>query len=271
NFLVKNSDSEYFVLLNNDTEVGKHWLDEMLKTMSRHKNCVACQPKIKNYYKRSEFEYAGAAGGFVDVYGFPFCRGRIFNIIEKDLGQYNNEAKIFWGCGVCLMVKRDFFVGSGMFDEDLHMYAEELDFCWRANIYGKEIWFTPNSEIYHIGSFSVDSKKINFIKDYWITRNHIIVPIKNYSFFRLLKILPIKILLEIISAMRFPNIKAVPFVKSMFSIPLLYIRKIHKKRREIQNNRRIEEKELEEIMNKRSIALEHFLEGKNKFNQIKIG
>ncbi len=273
NFLVKNSSkkSEYIVLLNNDVEVGKNWLEEMIKTMKKHKNCVGCQPKIKSYYKRDEFEYAGAAGGFIDVYGFPFCRGRIFNSVEKDIGQYDDEKRIFWGCGVCLLVKRDFFIKNGMFDEDFYMYAEETDFWWRTNLNGKEIWFTPKSEIYHIGSFSVNSSKINLKKEYWTTRNHILILLKNYSILSIIKILPQKIFLETISALRFPKIKGIPFARSIFSIPILYITKIHKKRRFIQKNRRVNDKDIVKMMDHRSIALEYFLEGKDKFDQIKIG
>ncbi|MBS3091788.1 glycosyltransferase family 2 protein [Candidatus Pacearchaeota archaeon] len=271
NILAKEAKSRYLIFLNNDTIVGKNWLDEMIKTVEKHKNCVACQPKIKSFFHKEDFEYAGAAGGFIDRYGYPFCRGRIFNIIEKDKGQYNDEMRIFWGCGVCLLVNRNFFLKSGGFDEDFFMYAEELDFCWRTNLYSKEIWFAPKSEIYHIGSYTTKQSNLsikNAKKDYFITRNHLLALIKNYSFIELTKILPLRIFFEIVAAIRFAPIRTLSFAKIFISMPWIYISKFHKKRSFIQKNRKASDNKLKSLISKKSIVVEHFLKGKDKFNEI---
>ncbi len=271
NILAKSSSAEYIVFLNNDVIVENRWLNEMLKTIKKHSKCAACQPKIKSYYERNKFEYAGAAGGFIDIYGYPFCRGRIFGSIEEDFGQYNNERRIFWGCGVCLFVKREYFIKSGMFDENFFMYGEETDFCWRANLYGKEIWYSPKSVIYHIGSYSVKKSKSNLKKEYLHSRNHIIILLKNYSAWNLLKILPIKLCLEMISAIRFFPKKTFGTLMSFITLPFELTANIIKERRKIQRNRKLKDEMLAELIYHKSIALSHFLNGKNKFNEIKLG
>lgn len=268
NILARKAKSDYIVFLNNDVEVGKNWLSEMLKTIKNHKNCIACQPKIKSYSNRKYFEYAGAAGGFIDVYGYPFCRGRIFDSIEEDKGQYNDEIRVFWACGVCMMVKRKEFLGLGGFDESFYMYGEETDFCWRANILGKEIWYCPKTEIYHIGSFSIGKQKINLRKDYLHSRNHLILLLKNYSFEELLKVMPIRIALEVISAIRFFPNKTLASIATFFVLPFEFIFSISGKRREIQSKRVINDSQLDSLMYQRSIALDYFLKNKHKFSNL---
>ncbi|HLD97908.1 MAG TPA: glycosyltransferase family 2 protein [Candidatus Nanoarchaeia archaeon] len=272
NFLAKKAKSDYAVFLNNDTEVSKGWLSEMLKIINKKSNYIACQPKIKSYSDREMFEYAGAAGGFIDKYGYPFCRGRIFDSLEKDKGQYNDEIRVFWGCGVCLVVKRREFLDIGGFDKNFFMYGEETDFCWRANIYGKEIIFCPKSVIYHIGSYSVNKEKINLKKDYLHSRNHILLLIKNYSFTNLVRILPVRLLLEIISAVRFFPNKTIAAILTFFILPFDYIFTYSKKRKEVQSKRKVSDKELEDLklIYKRSIALDYFLDGKNKFSNLRF-
>lgn len=264
NFLARKSKSKYVVFLNNDTIVEKNWLSEMLKTLKKNKNCIAVQPKVKSYYNKEYFEYAGAAGGFIDKYGFPFCRGRIFNTVEKDTEQYNDSIRIFWACGVCMLLDRNFFIFSRGFDESLFMYGEELDFCWRANLLGKEIWYSPKSVIYHIGSFSVNNE-INFKKEYLITKNHIIIFLKNHNFLSLLKLMPIRLALELIAAIRFPAKKALAFVKSVFTVPYIYLIKTRKEKKLIQSRKKANYKHLNQLIYNNSIAFEYFIKGKKTF------
>ncbi|MEK6889671.1 MAG: glycosyltransferase family 2 protein [Nanoarchaeota archaeon] len=268
NLLAKKATSNYIVFLNNDVLVEKSWLSEMLATMKKNKNCIAVQPKIRSYFQRDYFEYAGAGGGFIDKYGYPFCRGRIFNSIEKDNGQYNDSIKIFWACGVCILTDRSFFLKSGGFDESLFMYAEELDFCWRTHLLGKNIWYSPKSIIYHIGSFSVNKEKINFKKEYLITRNHLLVFLKNYSLQTLVRLLPMRLILELIAAVRFPKTKALPFVFCLFSIPYLLISKFSKERNRIQKKRKVSDKDYSQLLYNGSIALDYFLNGKKTFKDL---
>ncbi len=268
NFLAKKAKSENIVFLNNDTEVGKNWLSSLLSTMQHRKNCIAVQPKVKHFFNRKKFEYAGAAGGFIDKYGYPFCRGRMFGFIEEDKGQYNDEIRIFWGCGVCLLVNRKFFLKTEGFDESLHTYAEELDFCWRCNILGKEIWYSPKSVIYHMGSFSVKKEFISLRKEHLITRNHLLVLLKNYSLSTLLKVLPFRIVLEVIAAIRFFPHKTLAFLMSMLSVPYLYFTEINRKRNRIQKQRRLSDVSLMPLIASSSVALLHFLKGRNTFKEV---
>ncbi|MBM3231753.1 glycosyltransferase family 2 protein [Candidatus Pacearchaeota archaeon] len=262
NYLVKRSKSKYIIFLNNDTVVSKNWKSEMLKTLKRNKKCIAVQSKIKSYYQRDKFENAGAAGGFIDKYGYPFCRGRLFNSVEKDKGQYNDEIRIFWGCGVSLLVDRKEFIKLGMFDEKFFMYAEELDFCWRANNSGKEIWFCPKSTVYHIGSFSIKEEKINLKKEYLISRNHYIALMKNSHFPQRLLLIFQKTMLEIISLGRFPVKRGLPF---LISVPYLahYLISEHKN----MQHHKIRE-DVKKMIYPRSIALDHFLRGKKTFKSL---
>ena len=268
NLLAKKASSKYIVFLNNDVVVEKDWLSEMLKTIKSNKNCIAVQPKIRSYYQRNCFEYAGAAGGFIDKYGYPFCRGRLFNTIEEDKGQYNDSIRIFCACGVCILANRDFFLKSKGFDESLFMYAEEIDFCWRANIFGKEIWYSPKSIIYHIGSFSVNNEKINLKKEYLITRNHILVFLKNYSLLTIIKLLPMRILLEVIAALRFPTKKAIPLIRSVFSIPFIIFGDFKEKRRFVQSKREISDNQYDNLIYDGTVALDYFLNGKKTFKDL---
>lgn len=268
NFLVRKASTKYVVLLNNDVVVEKNWISEMVKIIKRNKNCVACQSKILSYNERKLFEYAGAGGGFIDIYGFPFCRGRIFSELEEDNGQYNDEIRVFWACGVCMLVDRNFFIDIGGFDEELFMYAEELDFCWRANLLGKKIYYSPKSVIYHVGNFSIGKQKVNHRKEYLTTRNHLIVLLKNYSLLSLVKILPIRVLLEFVAAIRFPEKKAMPFLRCLFSVPYIFIIDTRKKRRATQISRKVSDRSISEIMLNKSIAFQHYINGINKFSEL---
>lgn len=262
NMLVKESKSKYIIFLNNDTVVSKGWAGELLKTLKRHKGAIAVQSKIRSFYDRGSFENAGAAGGFVDKYGYPFCRGRIFGTVEKDSGQYDDEIRIFWGCGVSLLLDRKEFIKLGMFDEKFFMYAEELDFSWRANNSGKEIWYSPKSVIYHMGSYSVNKEQINFKKEYLISRNHYLALIKNNKFISLLWLLMGKTALEIISLLRFPLKRGLPF---LISIPAIaaYLVSSHRRRAHMTIKR-----DVSKMVYPGSIALDHFLRNKKTFKSL---
>lgn len=268
NRLAKLARSKYILFLNNDVEVTKNWLANLLKTIKRHKKCIACQPKVKDYYKRNKFEYAGAAGGFIDKYGYPFCRGRIFNSIEEDNGQYDEETQIFWACGVCFLTKRKEFLALGGFDESFFMYAEEIDFCWRVQLAGYEVWYCPDSTIYHIGSFSVKSEKMDAKKDYLITRNHLLILVKNYSLFNLLMIAPLRLSLGAIAAFRSFPVGVSSFLKSIFKIFLLCLLDLKYKRREIRSFRKINDKDLRYIYPD-SIVFKHFIRNVYNWSDLK--
>lgn len=153
--------SKYYVLLNSDVEVTEGWLVPMFNLLERDNQIAACQPKIKDWNKQTEnvYEYAGAAGGYIDALGFPFCRGRIFDTLEKDEAQYDEEVEIFWASGACLFIKAEVYQGIGGLDEFFFAHMEEIDLCWRIKNQGFKIMFTPLSTVYHVGGGTLDKTK----------------------------------------------------------------------------------------------------------------
>ena len=151
NVALKQIKATYYVLLNNDLLVTANWLTEMLALMEHDPSIGFCQPKILSLQRPDEFDYAGAAGGFIDMYGYPFCRGRIFNHIEKDSGQYDDTRAIFWTSGACVLVRAKAFHTLGGFDELFFAHFEEIDLCWRAHIAGWKVYYCGTSTVYHLG------------------------------------------------------------------------------------------------------------------------
>lgn len=178
NDALKQVEAEYYVLLNSDVEVTAGWLDAVIKLMDSDKNIAACQPKIKAYNNKSSFEYAGAAGGFIDKYGYPFCRGRILEKIEEDKGQYDDVREIFWATGACMFVRAECYHRIEGLDEDFFAHMEEIDLCWRLKNFGYKIMYCPHSTIYHVGggTLSKTSPKKTFLN----FRNNLMLICKNH-------------------------------------------------------------------------------------------
>ena len=170
-------DSDYYVLLNSDVEVTPNWIEQVMNFMLKDELMVACQPKILSYAERNKFEYAGAAGGFIDKYGYPFCRGRIFETCETDTGQYNESGEIFWASGACFFIKADIFHKAGGFDTDFFAHMEEIDLCWRLKNIGYKIGYCAESTIYHVGGGTLN--KSNPKKTFLNFRNNRILLHKN--------------------------------------------------------------------------------------------
>ena len=170
-------DADYYVLLNSDVEVTDNWLSPMLNFMNENENVAACQPKIRSYYNRTSFEHAGASGGFIDQYGFPFCRGRVFGVVEEDKGQYDDNIDVFWATGACLMVRSKVFWKVGALDSEFFAHMEEIDLCWRLKSRGYRVVCVPGSIVYHIGggTLHVDSPH----KIYLNFRNNLLLLYKN--------------------------------------------------------------------------------------------
>ena len=145
NLALKQIDSEYFVLLNSDIQVTKDWISPIISLMDSDQTISACQPKILDYNNKNKFEYAGASGGFIDKFGYPFCRGRIFDDLEKDKEQYNDATEVFWATGACLFVRASHFFEAGELDEDFFAHQEEIDLCWRLKNKGYKIMVEPKS------------------------------------------------------------------------------------------------------------------------------
>lgn len=177
NDALQHVEADIYCLLNNDVEVTKNWLSPILDTFKNHPNTAIVQPKLLDYKNPEYFEYAGAAGGFIDKYGFPYCRGRIFNTIEKDLGQYNDTSEIFWASGACFFIRSHVFKALEGFDEAFFAHMEEIDVCWRAKNLGYTIKYVGNSSIYHVGGATLSNT--NPKKTYLNFRNSLYTLTKN--------------------------------------------------------------------------------------------
>jgi len=184
---LKKIDADIFVLLNSDVEVTPNWLDPIVKRFQSDKNIAAIQPKIKAFKDKDSFEYAGAAGGFIDRWGYTFCRGRLFDHLEKDLGQYDESTEIFWASGACLCVRREAFEEVGGLDGDFFAHMEEIDLCWRIKNRGYSIWYEADAEVYHVGGATLDQAR--WQKTYLNFRNNLFLMTKNdYSKFFFIKL-----------------------------------------------------------------------------------
>ena len=170
-------EAEYAVLLNSDVEVGKNWLALMSDYMDAHPKVAACQPKILSWREKTRFEYAGAAGGFIDKYGYPFCRGRIFDWVEEDRGQYDGIMPVFWATGAALMIRLAVYREVGGLDGRFFAHMEEIDLCWRLHSRGYQIVCLPSSEVYHVGGATL--KKENPHKTFLNFRNNLLMLYKN--------------------------------------------------------------------------------------------
>jgi len=170
-------DAQYYVLLNSDVEVPKGWLEPLIERMDKREEITACQPKIISYSDKDCFEYAGASGGFIDKNGFPFCRGRIFDHIEKDIGQHDDEREVFWASGACLAIRAEAFHQIDGFDETLFAHMEEIDLCWRLKNQGHSVFCFPDSEVFHLGGGTLASTSAQ--KTYLNFRNNLAIIIRN--------------------------------------------------------------------------------------------
>ncbi len=177
NEALKQVEAEFYVLLNSDVEVIPGWVPALRGYLERHPTMAACQPKVLSHGQRDRFEHAGAAGGFIDRNGYPFCRGRIFEITEKDHGQYNDELEVFWATGACLMIRAKAFHAAEGFDASLFAHMEEIDLCWRLRRQGWHIGYTAATTVYHVGGGALGYGSPR--KTYLNFRNSLIVLTKN--------------------------------------------------------------------------------------------
>jgi len=193
--------AEYYVLLNSDVEVSDNWLLPIIRLMDKDKDIAACQPKLLDFNNRKKFEYAGASGGFLDNLGYPFCRGRIFNFLEEDAGQYNDTAEVFWATGACLFLRSDIFWEVGGFDSDFFAHQEEIDLCWRLRNKGYKIMVEPKSEVYHVGGGTLNAS--SSFKTYLNFRNNLCMLFKNLPLPSLFFVVIFRLLLDAVASITF--------------------------------------------------------------------
>jgi len=201
NQALRQIEATYYVLLNSDIEVTEGWLTPVIDMMERDPMIGACQPKILSYHERNKFEYAGAAGGFIDKYGYPFCRGRLFTTIEEDHGQYDDEDDIFWASGACMFVRADLYHSLGGLDDDFFAHMEEIDFCWRLHNEGYKVKYCPRSTVYHIGGGTLP--KVSWRKTYLNFRNNFFLLYKNLPSHRLFVTFAVRLILDALAAFKF--------------------------------------------------------------------
>lgn len=238
NRALRQLESEYYVLLNSDIEVTSGWLETMLDYMDEHSDVVACQPKIKSYHNRQYFEYAGAAGGFIDRYGYPYCRGRIFGKVEKDKGQYDEICDVFWVSGACMMVRSADYWSDGALDEEFFAHMEEIDLCWRFKSRGKRLVCIPQSVVYHIGGGTLSATHPR--KTYLNFRNNLLLLYKNLPHKHLQGIFRTRFWLDNMAATQyalkgdFKSVKAITDARTHFR--LMKDRFVEKRKQNILNS-----------------------------------
>ncbi len=201
NDALKQINSKYYILLNSDIEVTHEWIKPLYQLMEKQSNTAACQPKLLSYNDKTMFEYAGAAGGYLDSLGYPFCRGRIFSNLEKDEGQYNDNTEIFWATGACLMIRSELYHSVGGFDEDFFAHMEEIDLCWRLKNLGYNIYYCGESAVYHVGGGTLPRN--NSLKTFLNFRNNHIILIKNLPKNKLFKVFFIRLFLDDLASLKF--------------------------------------------------------------------
>lgn len=198
---LKEVKEDIYILLNSDVEVTENWIDPHLVVFKENPEIVATQPKIKDYKRKEYFEYAGAAGGFIDKYGYPYCRGRIFNTVEKDTNQYDLAIPIFWASGACFIVRRNAYWKAGGLDADFFAHQEEIDLCWRLQLKGGKIYSIPESVVYHVGGATLHKSSPK--KTFYNFRNSLYMLYKNLPKKEVLPIIFIRLCLDGVAGIQF--------------------------------------------------------------------
>lgn len=205
---LKSIDADIYCLLNSDVEVTKDWILPVVELLKNNSQIAAVQPKILSYHNRDTFEFAGAAGGMIDNLGYPYCRGRIFDEIEKDQGQYNDETEIFWASGCALFIRSADFWQQNGFDERFFAHQEEIDLCWRLKNEGRKIFYTGKSTVYHVGGGTLSKQSPQ--KTYLNFRNNLSMMLKNLPFPNLLWLIFMRLCIDGIAGIRFGLLQGFP-------------------------------------------------------------
>ncbi|RFZ84604.1 glycosyltransferase family 2 protein [Mucilaginibacter terrenus] len=201
NRVLSGVDADYYVLLNSDVEVEPGWIEPVIKLMESDAAIAAAGPKLRSYHQKSYFEYAGAAGGYIDKYGYPFCRGRIFTELEEDNGQYDKQDEIFWASGAALFIKKVYWDEGGGFDESFFAHMEEIDLCWRLKNMGYKIVYCPQSVVYHVGGGTLNAESP--FKTYLNFRNNLLLLKNNLPGRKAFRIIFIRFWLDLLALVKF--------------------------------------------------------------------
>jgi GT2 family glycosyltransferase len=267
NLALEQIDARYFVLLNSDIEVTENWLHPLVSFMDNNSDVASCQPKILSYYRKDHFEHAGAAGCFIDKYGFPFCRGRIITEVEKDTGQYDSQIDVFWSSGACMIVRSDAWKKCGGFDADFFAHMEEIDLCWRFHKAGYRVCFLPDSVIYHIGGGTLPYSST--LKTYLNFRNSLFLLYKNLPDEKLKKILLIRRILDGQAAIFFLFKSSFRSVKAVWKAHMDYYKAIDELKEKRKSVKKLEVTQNNVSLLNKSIAFEFYIKGHKTYNSLK--
>ena len=256
--------ADYFVLLNSDVEVTPNWIEPVIEMMESNDEIAICQPKLLSYYQRDTFEYAGGAGGYIDKYGYPFCRGRLFTTLEKDNGQYSDTCEIFWASGAAMFVKSKVWNDLGGLDGDFFAHMEEIDFCWRAKNAGHKVYYCPQSVVYHIGGGTLPPSSP--FKTFLNFRNNFSLLFKNLQKRQLAYVFPIRVLMDWIAALKFLAEKKPKEFTAVMKAHWDFYRQIPTLK---QKRKDITQRKVSNIYYG-NIVLEYYLRGKKTFSKIDI-
>lgn len=263
NRAIQQIETPYVLLLNDDVEVTPHWLKPLLTFMNHHPEVAACQPKILSETNREVFEYAGACGGFIDHLGYPYCRGRIFNHVEKDRGQYDQVCPIFWATGAALLVRTDVFRKEGGLDKRFFAHMEEIDFCWRLRSRNYGIYCIPQSTVYHVGGGTLP--KSHPRKTFLNFRNNLLMLYKNLPEERLNSTLRIRYFLDLVAALKMLLSGQVKESMAIVKALRTFFKIRHDFDREREENLRKQQlKDIPEMRNE-SLLVAFYLKKKKKF------
>ena len=228
NIALKQIEAQYYCLLNSDIEVTPHWLDGIIEYMDTHAEIGICQPKLLSYCERQKFEYAGAGGGFIDKFGYPFCRGRIFSHTENDLHQYDDIREIFWASGACMFVRSELYHQLGGLDPLFFAHMEEIDFCWRVQLKGEKIMYYPSSMVYHVGGGTLPKQSSR--KTFLNFRNNMLLLYKNLPQKQFYYVSACRLILDMVAAGLFLSQRHWGDFKAVFAARRAYRKmKVHYK------------------------------------------
>ncbi|WP_026898335.1 glycosyltransferase family 2 protein [Daejeonella oryzae] len=264
NEVLKSVEADYFVLLNSDVEVTSAWLEPVISLMESNPNIAVAQPKLLAFNNKDKFEYAGAAGGYLDKFGYAFCKGRIFDSLEKDHGQYDQPAEIFWASGAAFFIKKSCWIESGGLDEDFFAHMEEIDLCWRLKNSGYIIMYCPDSVVYHVGGGTLNVESP--FKTYLNFRNNLVMLQKNLPFKKALLVIFIRFWLDLLSIFKYLSQGNVPNAMAVSKAHFHFLGKlsINRKKR-IKDFSRLNSAGIY----KRSIVWQYFGLGKKYFSELK--
>ncbi len=266
NRAIEQLDAKYFLLLNSDIEVTEGWLHPLVSFMDNNPDVAACQPKILSYHQKDHFEHAGAAGCFIDKYGYPFCRGRIISEVEKDNGQYDSPINVFWSSGACMIVRSEAWKKCGGFDPDFFAHMEEIDLCWRFHKAGFRVCFLPDSVIYHVGGGTLPYSSP--LKTYLNFRNSLFLLYKNLPDRKFKSVMFKRKLLDGLAAIFFLMKGSFESVKAVWNAHMDYYKAITLLKGKRKKVKELETRDSEiEVLNK-SIVFEFYVKGNKTYTSL---